>query len=74
MSPTYTYACNDYPGMEQCPGCFCAASEVELWKLMELHASTAHGEDPGLWTEDEKAHLRSMIRTELKEIAQAVSV
>ena len=38
MKRTYSYACNDYPGMEGCPGRFSAATEDELWKLVELHA------------------------------------
>ena len=44
MQKAYSYACKDYPGMEKCPGRFYAETEGELWKLIELHASVAHGE------------------------------
>lgn len=64
MNTTYAYACKDYPGMEQCPGRFYAGTENEIWKLMELHASVAHGEDPGAWTAEDRALLKTLIRTE----------
>jgi hypothetical protein len=64
MNTTYAYACKDYPGMEQCPGRFYAGTENEIWKLMELHASVAHGEDPGAWTAEDRALLKTFIRTE----------
>ena len=32
------------------PGNFFAATEDELWKLIELHASVAHNEDSAAWT------------------------
>jgi hypothetical protein len=60
--PKYSYACSDYPGMEKCPGRFYAATEGEIWKLIELHASIAHGENPAAWTENEKANLKKLIR------------
>ena len=46
MATAYSYACKDYPGMEACPGKVVAETEEEVWKLMELHASVAHDEDP----------------------------
>ena len=46
MAKTYAYACRDYPGMEACPGHFIAETLDEVWKLMELHATVAHDEDP----------------------------
>lgn len=64
MTPTFSYACKDYPGMEKCPGRFCAATDDEIWKLMELHASVAHGEDPAAWTAEDRANLKALIKTE----------
>ena len=63
MKTTYSYACKDYPGMEECPGRFYAETEDEIWNLMELHASVAHGEDPAAWNADGRAFLKSLIRT-----------
>ena len=56
------YACKDYPGMEACSGRFEAETEEELWKHIELHASVAHKEDPGLWSPEDKAQLKAVIR------------
>jgi hypothetical protein len=64
MKRSYSYACKDYPGMEECPGRFSAGTEDELWKLLELHASVAHGEDPAAWTADGRAQLKALIRSE----------
>ena len=64
MKTTYSYACKDYPGMEECPGRFYAATEDEIWKLMELHASVAHGEDPVAWTAEGRAYLKTLMKTE----------
>ena len=64
MATTYSYACGDYPGMESCPGRFRAATEGELWKLMELHAAVAHDEDPDAWTPEERSQLKTLIKTE----------
>ena len=63
MKQTYLYACKDYPGMEQCPGHFIAETEDEVWKLMELHAQVAHGENPSAWTTDDRAELKTLIRS-----------
>ena len=67
MKTLHSYACRDYPGMEACPGQFCAETENELWKLMELHASVAHKEDPATWTAEDRAQLKTLIKTEKAE-------
>jgi hypothetical protein len=64
MANSYSYACKDYPGMEACPGRFVAETEAEVWKLMELHASVAHEEDPGAWSDDDRAYLKTLIKAE----------
>jgi hypothetical protein len=63
MKTTYSYACKDYPGMEECPGRFFAETEDEIWKLVGLHASVAHGEDPATWTAEARAFLKTLIKT-----------
>jgi Protein of unknown function (DUF1059) len=67
MKTTYSYACRDYPGMEECLGHFCTETEDEIWQLIELHASVAHGEDPTAWTADDRAQLKALIKTETVE-------
>jgi hypothetical protein len=67
MAKTYAYACKDYPGMEACPGRFIAETEDEVWKLMELHASVAHDEDPAAWSDDDRAYLKTLIKSEPPE-------
>ncbi len=64
MKTAYSYACKDYPGMEACPGRFTAETEAEVIKLIALHASVAHGEDPVGWSEDERAKLKTLIKSE----------
>lgn len=64
MASKYSYACKDYPGMEACPGMVVAETEDEVWKLMELHASVAHGEDPSAWTDEDRAYLKMLIKAE----------
>jgi hypothetical protein len=64
MKTTYSYACKDYPGMEECPGRFVAETENEIWKLMELHASVAHGEDPAAWSDEDRSYVKTLIKTE----------
>jgi hypothetical protein len=49
--------------MEQCPGFFSAETEGEIWKLLEVHASVAHGENPSAWTGEDRAFLKTLIRT-----------
>lgn len=64
MANAYTYACKDYPGMEDCPGRVTAETEEEVMKLLELHASVAHGEDPGEWSAEDRAYLKTLIKSE----------
>jgi hypothetical protein len=64
MAKTYAYACRDYPGMEACPGHFIAETLDEVWKLMELHATVAHDEDPAGWSDEDKTYLRTLIKAE----------
>lgn len=64
MQSTYSYSCSDYPGMETCPGQFRTASKDELWKLIALHASVAHGEDPTAWTAEDRAQMEVLIKLE----------
>lgn len=63
MTTTYSYACKEFPGMETCPAELTAATHDELWKLIELHASLAHGEDPATWPAEDVAQLKALIRT-----------
>ena len=62
MASEFSYACKDYPEMESCPGHFVAETEDEIWKLMELHASVAHGEDPGKWSSEDRQYLKTLIK------------
>lgn len=64
MSTSFSYACKEYPGMESCPGKVVAQTEDEVWKLMELHAVIAHGEDPSSWTDEDRADLAKLIKPE----------
>ena len=64
MTKTHSYACRDYRGMESCPAQFTAATADEVWQLMELHASVAHGEDPAAWSADDRAYLQTLIKPE----------
>ena len=64
MANTHSYACRDYPGMEACPAQVIAETEDEVWKLMELHASVAHGEDPAAWSDEDRAYLKTLIKSE----------
>ena len=62
MKSTLSYACKDYPGMESCPFHVVAEGQDELMQLIELHASTAHGEDPAEWSEEDRALLKTLIK------------
>jgi len=64
MKKTYSYACKDYPGMEECSGQFVAESEDEIRQLIELHARVAHGEEASAWSDDDRAQIRALIRVE----------
>jgi predicted small metal-binding protein len=59
----YLYRCADFPGMEACPGSFTTASEAELWKLIEVHAATAHRENPDRWSSEDRQTMKNLIRT-----------
>jgi hypothetical protein len=39
-------------------------TEGEIWKLIELHASVAHGEDPTTWSSKDRDYLKTLIKTE----------
>ena len=58
----YSYACSDYPGMEDCPGRVQAETETELWRLIETHASIAHDEDPSAWSDADREQIKSLIK------------
>jgi len=62
MSNAYSYACADCEGMETCPGNVTASTEDEVWKLMELHAVLAHGEDPSSWDDETRQYLGALIK------------
>ena len=62
MTSKHSYACKDYPEMKACPGYFVAETEGEIWKLMELHAAVAHGEDPGEWSDEDRKYLKTLIK------------
>ncbi len=64
MTSKHSYACKDYPGMDACPGRFVAETEDELWRLMELHASVAHEEDPREWSDEDRKYLKTLIKSE----------
>ena len=64
MATAYSYACKDYPGMEECPGKVIAETEDEVVKLMEVHATVAHGEDPANWSAEDRAYLTTLIKAE----------
>ena len=57
----YTYRCKDFPGMEDCPGSFTAETEDEVMKLVELHATIAHDEDPAQWSQDDRELVAKLI-------------
>ena len=60
---TRSYACKDYPGMESCPARFEAATDDELMKHIELHASVAHQEDPASWPPEERKKLKGLMKS-----------
>ena len=64
MATTHSYACKDFPGMEACPAHFRAETSDELWKIIELHAQLAHGEDASEWPTEDIAQLKALIKTE----------
>ena len=62
MTKTYSYACKDYPEMEACPAHFTTETKDELLKVIELHATEAHGENPAEWSDEDKAFLSGLIK------------
>ena len=62
MTKTYSYACKDYPEMEACPAHFTTETKDELWKVIELHAAQAHGENPAEWSAEDKTFLSGLIK------------
>lgn len=58
----YLYRCNEFPGMEGCPGAFTAATEGEVRNHVELHAREAHGEDPAEWSDEDRRQVQELIR------------
>jgi len=62
MAHSFTYACADYPGMEDCPGKVTAKTKDEVWKLMSVHAEVAHGENPSEWTDEDRTYLDKLIK------------
>jgi predicted small metal-binding protein len=50
--------------MEACPAHFHAETNDELWKIIELHAQLAHGEDASKWPAEDIAQLKALIKTE----------
>ena len=59
----FSYACADCEGMENCPGKVVAATEEEVWSLMELHAKIAHDEDASEWDVETRDYLKTLIKT-----------
>ena len=49
--------------MESCPGVVVAATEDEVWQLMELHAKVAHDEDASDWDAETRAYLGTLIKS-----------
>ncbi len=70
MTKIHSYACSDYPGMEACPARLTAETEDEVWKLMELHAAHAHGEDPTGWSNEDRAYLKTLIKSEQVPVSE----
>ena len=64
VMPVHSYACKDYPGMEQCPGQFRSATTEELWKHIELHAKLAHDENPEAWSSEDRAQMAALMTSE----------
>lgn len=62
MAEAYSYACRDCEGMEACPASVVAETKEEVWKLMELHAEVAHGEDPADWDAETRSYLGTLIK------------
>ena len=61
---TFSYVCRALQGMESCPGEFYAGTEDELLQHMDLHAKSAHQQDPSAWPAEVTAAVRAVIRTD----------
>ncbi|WP_114287612.1 DUF1059 domain-containing protein [Candidatus Halocynthiibacter alkanivorans] len=61
MPNAFSYACRDCEGMEDCPASVVAATKAEVWKLVELHAQLAHGEDPTEWDQGTRDYIATLI-------------
>jgi predicted small metal-binding protein len=48
--------------MENCPGKVTAATEAEVWKLIETHARIAHGENPADWSDEDRKFIAALIK------------
>lgn len=53
-----------FRGKDDCPWQVVAATEEGLWKLIEVHAAVAHGEDVSVWDEVTWAAVAKLIKTE----------
>ncbi|WP_170327419.1 DUF1059 domain-containing protein [Ruegeria arenilitoris] len=62
MANAFSYACRDCEGMAACPASVVAETKDEVWKLMELHAQVAHGENPADWDGETRAYLATLIK------------
>lgn len=62
MTNAYAYACRDCEGMEACPASVVAATQEEVWKLMELHAKVAHDEEPDDWDAETRNYLATLVK------------
>ena len=62
VTNAYSYACKDCEGMEACPGVVVASTKDEIWKLMELHAQIAHGENSDDWDKETRDYLGTLIK------------
>ena len=59
----YSYACADCEGMEACAAKIVVETEEELWKIVELHASIAHGENTKEWSDETRDYLKTLVKT-----------
>jgi predicted small metal-binding protein len=48
--------------MEACPAEVVAETVEEVWKLVELHAEVAHGEDPSEWDDETRTYIGTLIK------------
>jgi len=48
--------------MEACPASVVSETKDEVWKLMELHAQVAHGENPADWDRETREYLGTLIK------------